>query len=103
EPATEAATNTPVAVHQPDDGGAAIDRAQPGGSHTTADPWAPLLGAGIQLLGELAAAAQGERESPWVRRDPQTGERYLRLPVPDAQTVQRLAEGLLGLLGGGRR
>ncbi|MDS4014468.1 MAG: DEAD/DEAH box helicase [Candidatus Accumulibacter sp.] len=103
EPATEAATNAHVAVHQPDDGGAAIDRAPPGGPHTAADPWAPLLGAGIQLLGELAAAAQGERESPWVRRDAQTGERYLRLPVPDAQTVQRLAEGLLGLLGGGRR
>uniref|UniRef100_UPI0035AEC1F0 helicase-related protein n=1 Tax=Accumulibacter sp. TaxID=2053492 RepID=UPI0035AEC1F0 len=67
---------------------------------TSADPWSPLLSAGVQLLGELAAAASGERQSPWVQSDPATGERFLKLPVPDPQTVQRLAEGLLGLLGG---
>ena len=64
-----------------------------------ANPWAPLLAAGAQLLGELAAASQGERESTLVQTDPATGQRYLRLPVPDAQTVQSLAEGLLGLFG----
>ena len=66
------------------------------------DPWSPLLSAGVQLLGELAAASSGERPSPWVQTDPATGERFLKLPVPDPQTVQRLAEGLLGLLGGRR-
>ncbi|MEF8704623.1 MAG: DEAD/DEAH box helicase [Candidatus Accumulibacter sp. UW26] len=65
-----------------------------------ADPWAPLLAAGAQLLGELSAASSGERASPWVQTDPATGERYLKLPMPDPQTIQRLAEGLLGLLGG---
>ena len=65
-----------------------------------ADPWAPLLAAGAQLLGELSAASSGERSSPWIQTDPATGERYLKLPVPDPQTIQRLAEGLLGLLGG---
>jgi hypothetical protein len=65
-----------------------------------ADPWAPLLAAGVQLLGELTAASSGERESPWVQTDSTTGQRYLKLPVPDPQTVQRLAEGLLSLLGG---
>ncbi|HMW78562.1 MAG TPA: hypothetical protein PKA22_12240, partial [Rhodocyclaceae bacterium] len=69
-------------------------------SAAAADSWAPLLAAGAQLLGELAAASTGERESPWVQTDPATGQRYLRLPVPDPQTVQRLTEGLLGLLGG---
>ncbi|HRE69586.1 MAG TPA: hypothetical protein PLC14_03500 [Accumulibacter sp.] len=34
-----------------------------------------------------------------MKTDPASGERYLRLPVPDPQTVQRLAEGLLSLLG----
>ena len=65
-----------------------------------ADPWAPLLAAGAQLLGELSAASSGERSSPWIQTDPATGERYLKLPMPDPQTIQRLAEGLLGLLGG---
>ncbi|MBL8421965.1 MAG: DEAD/DEAH box helicase [Candidatus Accumulibacter phosphatis] len=64
-----------------------------------ADPWAPLLAAGAQLLGELAAAAQGERQSPWIQTDPATGQRYLKLPMPEPQSVQRLAEGLLSLLG----
>jgi superfamily II DNA/RNA helicase len=67
-----------------------------------ADPWAPLLTAGMQLLGELARASSDESESPWVQTDSATGQRYLKLPVPDPQTVQRLAEGLLGLLGGRR-
>lgn len=62
-----------------------------------ADPWAPLLAAGAQLLGELAAASQGERQSTLVHTDPATGQRYLRLPVPDPQTVNSLAEGLLAL------
>jgi superfamily II DNA/RNA helicase len=38
-----------------------------------ADPWAPLLAAGVQLLGELTAASSGERESPWVQTDSTTG------------------------------
>ncbi len=63
------------------------------------DPWAPLLAAGAQLLGELSAASSGERASPWVQTDATTGQRYLKLPVPDPQTIQRLAEGLLALLG----
>ena len=69
-------------------------------SAAAGDPWAPLLAAGAQVLGELAAASSGERESPWVHSDPATGQRYLKLPMPDPQTVHRLAEGLLALLGG---
>jgi hypothetical protein len=72
----------------------------PAAASGAADPWAPLLAAGVQLLGELSAASSGERESPWVQTDSTTGQRYLKLPVPDPQTVQRLAEGLLSLLGG---
>ena len=72
----------------------------PAAASGAADPWAPLLAAGVQLLGELTAASSGERESPWVQTDLTTGQRYLKLPVPDPQTVQRLAEGLLSLLGG---
>ena len=56
--------------------------------------------AGAQLLGEISAASSGERASSWGQTDPATGKCYLKLPVPDPQTIQRLAEGLLGLLGG---
>ncbi|MCP5249198.1 MAG: DEAD/DEAH box helicase [Candidatus Accumulibacter sp.] len=65
----------------------------------TADAWAPLLAVGAQLLGELAAAAQGERQSPWIQTDPASGQRYIRLPMPDPKTVQNLTEGLQRLLG----
>lgn len=64
------------------------------------DPWAPLLAAGAQVFGELLAASRGERESSLVHTDPATGERFLKLPVPDPASVQKLAEGLLGLLAG---
>ena len=56
--------------------------------------------AGAQLLGEISSASSGERASSWGQTDPATGKCYLKLPVPDPQTIQRLAEGLLGLLGG---
>jgi superfamily II DNA or RNA helicase len=65
----------------------------------TADPWTPLLAAGIQFLDELAAAAKGEAQSPWVETDPATGKRYLKLPMPEPKAVERLAEGLLKFLG----
>jgi hypothetical protein len=94
-PSENEAEATPAADREtPAEQAAAADAAT-----ATSDPWAPLLAAGAQLLGEMAAASKGERESPLVKTDPATGERYLKLPVPDPQTVQRLAEGLLSLLG----
>jgi superfamily II DNA/RNA helicase len=69
---------------------------------TAPNPWAPLLAAGAQVFGELLAASRGERESSLVHTDPATGERFLKLPVPDPASVQKLAEGLLGLLAGKR-
>jgi len=65
----------------------------------TADPWAPLLSAGIQFLDDLAAAAKGEARSPFVETDPATGQSYLKLPMPQPEAVERLAAGLLMFLG----
>lgn len=62
--------------------------------------WTPLLEAGIQLLGELGAATKGEGTSRWTGVDERTGQRYLKLPVPEPDAVQRLAESLIGLLRG---
>ena len=69
------------------------------------DPWAPLLEAGLDWLSGMVAPAGGGAGSaarpgagPRVIRDSATGERRLSLPLPDPATVQRLAEGLAGLL-----
>lgn len=107
----ETATETEVAVELPAEDKAAREAAdQPLAGHVqatetphpSADPWAPLLEAGIHLLGELAAASKGDTQSRWVETDPNTGRRYLKLPVPEPQAVQHLADSLVKLLGGRR-
>ncbi len=68
-----------------------------------ADPWAPLLAAGAQLLNELSAANKGHASaSPWVETDPATGQRYLKLPMPQPEAVRQLAEGLLAFIAARR-
>jgi len=74
----------------------------PAGS-AASDPWAPLLEAGLHWLSTLAPSSGAEGSAPAaagprVTTDPATGERRLSLPLPDPATVQRLAEGLAGLL-----
>lgn len=65
-----------------------------------ADPWAPLLEAGLGFLEHLAhAGAAAGGDSPWIETDSRSGQRFLRLPVPDPDAVLRLAEGLRNLLG----
>lgn len=64
------------------------------------DPWAALADAAIPLLQALAARgnASAAATSPWVGRDPQTGQEFLKLPLPQPQTLHRLAEALGSLL-----
>ncbi|MFA5631942.1 MAG: DEAD/DEAH box helicase [Porticoccaceae bacterium] len=64
------------------------------------DPWVALLGAGAQLVDALAAASRppGEgAEHPWVQRDPRSGQAHLKLPLPEPETVGRIADVLAGL------
>jgi superfamily II DNA or RNA helicase len=69
-----------------------------------ADPWAPLLEAGLQWMASLAAPMQPEGgRGAHITTDQATGERRLTIPLPDAATVQRLADGLNGLLAQLRR
>jgi superfamily II DNA or RNA helicase len=75
----------------------------------TADPWGTLIDAGLQFVQGLAAARAadaGETASdshPWIETDAKTGKSYLKLPVPEPETVHRLADALAGLLEGLRR
>ena len=59
---------------------------------TPADPWAAILEAGASLLQGLAAARAGGGASPiTIERDPATGQASVRLPLPDAAVLQKLA------------
>jgi superfamily II DNA or RNA helicase len=74
-----------------------------------ADPWAPLIEVGLKFVESLTASnvsgnnKKNNEASTWVETDPATGRSYLKLPIPEPATVQRLAEALSGLLSGLRR
>jgi superfamily II DNA or RNA helicase len=77
--------------------------AQPG-----ADPWAALFQTGMALLQQLAAASGVESPMPTsngaagprslLRRDEQTGETYIRLPVPSPEVVNQALQAFGTLL-----
>ncbi len=69
--------------------------AAPALKDASVDHWAVLLQAGAQLASALSAAGNPEAPShPWLERDPATGARSLRLPLPPAETARRFAEAL---------
>jgi len=75
----------------------AEDAAQVEPAAEPADPWATILEAGAALLQGLATArAAGGSVPPaapfTIERDPATGQASVRLPLPDAAVLQRLAK-----------
>ncbi|MDJ0861705.1 MAG: DEAD/DEAH box helicase [Gammaproteobacteria bacterium] len=79
------------------------DRPLEGDADHNRDPWQPLLAFAQTLLTEMAEPSrrqQRQSSSGMVRRDPQTGERYLRLPVPDQDKITRLLDALRDVLAG---
>ncbi len=64
-------------------------------SEPSADPWGALLQVGKQLVAALIAADDASTAShPWIERDPITGARSLKVPLPPPETAQRLADAL---------
>jgi hypothetical protein len=92
--AGEGAAAGTAASHQPADSAAAAS-----------DAWRELLDAGLKVVTHLVAAAQAPAaggatpaEHPLLQTDSSTGRRYLRLPVPDPDTLAKLAEAVARLL-----
>ncbi len=78
---------------------------RPGAAAPT-DPWGALLQAGAALFQQWTAprgdgAAAGV--ASLVRQDEQTGEKYLRLPVPSGEVVEQALKAVEGLLAHFRR
>src|SRR5262249_16349041 len=64
------------------------------------DLWSGLLQAGMALLQQLTGrqAAGDDSVASLVRRDEQTGETYLKLPVPKPEVLDQALKAVTGLL-----
>jgi ERCC4-related helicase len=58
------------------------------------DPWAALIDLGSQLVSALTST---EASHPWVERDPSSGARSLKVPLPPPETAARIADALTAL------
>jgi hypothetical protein len=65
-----------------------------------AEPWAGLLQAGMSLLGQLSETKSAGGGRSLVRRDAQTGQDYLHLPLPPPEVLTNALQALEGLLRG---
>ena len=64
------------------------------------NPWQALVQAGAQFVAALAAASDPGGPAhpwpahPWIERDPATGARHLKMPLPPPETARQLADVL---------
>ena len=65
------------------------------------DPWLALVQVGAQFAAAVAAANDPKASAhPWIERDPATGVRSLKMPLPPPETARQLAEALSALADG---
>jgi hypothetical protein len=70
-------------------------------SNPASDPWLALVQVGAQFVAALAAANDPETPThPWIERDPATGARSLKMPLPAPETARQLADALSALADG---
>ena len=75
----------------------AIEPAMPR-SDPAADPWFALVQVGTQFVAALAAANDPKAQAhPWIERDPATGVRSLKMPLPPPEIARQLADSLSAL------
>jgi len=66
-----------------------------------ADPWLALVQVGAQFVAALAAANASKAQAhPWIERDPATGVRSLKMPLPPPETARQLADTFSALAEG---
>ncbi|MFZ4538580.1 hypothetical protein [Propionivibrio sp.] len=72
-----------------------VERATAPPATEAADPWSALLQVGAQFVSALATAGDGSTPAhPWIERDPVTGARSLKVPLPPPETAGRIADTL---------
>ena len=71
---------------------AAVNESPP--EAASSDPWSGLLRLGAELVSALTAPDAGAATHPWVERDPATGARSLKLPLPPPEALRRLADAV---------
>lgn len=70
-------------------------------SYPAPDPWRALVQVGAQFVAALAAANDPEASAhPWIERDPASGMRSLKMPLPPPDTARQLADALSALAEG---
>jgi len=84
------------------------EEAMPVAAQPSTDPWAGLFQTGMALLQQLATASSSGSSTPsgngavaprsLVQRDEQTGETYIKLPVPSPEVVNQALEAFGALL-----
>jgi superfamily II DNA/RNA helicase len=71
------------------------------------DGWAKLVQTGLTLLDQLAAVSRPSSDTRaglrFVQRDPQTGQNYLKIPVPSPEVLDRALQTIGNLLDQFRR
>ena len=66
-----------------------------------ADPWQALVQVGAHFVAALAAGNDPDATAhPWIQRDPATGARSLKIPLPPPETAMQLANALAALADG---
>jgi len=70
-------------------------------SEAAPDPWQALVQMGAQFAAALASSNDPEAPAhPWIERDPATGARSLKMPLPSPQVARQLADALTALATG---
>jgi hypothetical protein len=70
-------------------------------SDSGANPWLALVQVGAQFVAALAAANDPKAPAhPWIERDPATGVRSLKMPLPPPEAALQLADALSSLADG---
>jgi superfamily II DNA or RNA helicase len=64
-------------------------------SDPRSDPWLALVQVGAQFVAAVATANDPKAPAhPWIERDPATGVRSLKMPLPPPETARQLADAL---------